>query len=116
MFYKQLLMIYANRLPLLFTGIFFLIIACNPPQTEKSNDGNNNNDSESQFTDPVETEDPNTDYKPAFEGQTRAPGVETTTEYQETNLSEELDKTWSITNLTTETCLISEKEAVMRYR
>src|SRR5690625_5030674 len=114
MFYKQLLMIYANRLPLLFTGIFFLIIACNPPQTEKSNDGNNNNDSEIQFTDPVETEDPNTDYKPAFEGQTRAPGVETTTDYQVTILSEDLEKPWGITNLPDGRFLITEKGGVMR--
>lgn len=107
-------MTYTYRLSSLFVGIFFLVIACNPPQTEKSNDGNSSDDSGIQFTDPVETEDPNTDYQPAFEGQTRAPGVKTTTEYQVTILSEDLEKPWGITSLPDGRFLITEKEGVMR--
>lgn len=107
-------MTYTYRLSSLFVGIFFLVIACNPPQTEKSNDGNSSDDSDIQFTDPVETEDPNTDYQPAFEGQTRAPGVKTTTEYQVTILSEDLEKPWGITSLPDGRFLITEKEGVMR--
>lgn len=107
-------MTYTYRLSSLFVGIFFLVIACNPPQTEKSNDGNSSDDSDIQFTDPVETEDPNTDYQPAFEGQTRAPGVKTTTEYQVTILSEDLEKPWGITSLPDGRFLITEKKGVMR--
>src|SRR5690606_12957033 len=48
---------------------------------------------------PVETQAPNTDYKPAFEGQTRIAGVKTTTAYEVKVLSEGLDRPWGIANL-----------------
>jgi|GEM_PF-5637255 len=40
---------------------------------------------------PVETKAPNSDYKPAFKGQTRAPGVKTTTPLNITVLTTELE-------------------------
>lgn len=101
------------RLSLLTFGILFLIASCNPPKTEKSEEKENNTE-EIVFTDPVETQDPHTDYKPAFEGQTRAPGVKTTTDYKVTILSEDLEKPWSITNLPDGRLLITEKGGVMR--
>lgn len=63
---------------------------------------------------PVETKKPNTDYKPAFEGQTRIAGVKTTTPYQVKILSSDLHRPWGITNLPDGRFLITEKEGDMR--
>lgn len=59
---------------------------------------------------PVETKAPNTDYAPAFEGQTRIAGVKTTTPYDVKVLSEGLNRPWGITNLPDGRLLITEKE------
>src|SRR5699024_173141 len=83
-------------------------------KTEKSEEEKNNDNEEIVFSDPVETKDPNTDYEPASEGQTRASGVETTTDYQVSILSEDLEKPWGITNLPDGRFLITEKGGVMR--
>src|SRR5690554_4988335 len=45
---------------------------------------------------PVETNDANTDYQPAFEGQTRIAGVETVTPYEVRLLAEGLSSPWGI--------------------
>src|SRR6185437_11262604 len=57
---------------------------------------------------------PNTDYKPAFAGQTRIGGVKTTTAYQVKILSEGLHNPWGITNLPDGRFLITEKNGDMR--
>jgi glucose/arabinose dehydrogenase len=62
----------------------------------------------------VETKNPNTDYKPAFAGQTRIAGVKTTTAYQVKILSEGLHNPWGITNLPDGRFLITEKNGDMR--
>lgn len=62
----------------------------------------------------VETEKPNTDYKPAFAGQTRIAAVQTQTPYQGTILSKELKKPWGIVGLPDGRLLITEKEGTMR--
>ena len=62
----------------------------------------------------VETKSPNTDYKPAFAGQTRITGVKTTTPFQVKILSEGLKRPWGITSLTDGRFLITEKEGNMR--
>ena len=59
---------------------------------------------------PVETNAANTDYAPAFEGQTRVAGVKTTTPYDVTVLSEGLNRPWGIANLPDGRLLITEKE------
>lgn len=65
--------------------------------------------------DPVETEAPNTSYKPAFEGQTRIGAVTTETPYTHQVLTEALDFPWGITALPDGRLLITEKKAgVMR--
>lgn len=77
-----------------------------------------NNDSQSGAPDstlmPVETKAPNSDYKPAFAGQTRIAGVKTTTAYEVKVLSEGLHRPWGITSLPDGRFLITEKEGTMR--
>lgn len=63
---------------------------------------------------PVETSEPNIDYKPAFDGQTRIAGVRTTTDYEVTVLSEALNSPWGITVLPDGRFLITEKAGTMR--
>ncbi|HET7117994.1 MAG TPA: PQQ-dependent sugar dehydrogenase [Hanamia sp.] len=62
----------------------------------------------------VETKPPNTDYKPAFAGQTRIAGVKTATTYQVKILSSGLNHPWGITNLPDGRFLITEKGGNMR--
>lgn len=63
---------------------------------------------------PVETRKPNTDYKPAFAGQTRIGSVKTTTPFEGTVLSNALKRPWGIIVLPDGRFLITEKEGVMR--
>jgi len=63
---------------------------------------------------PVETEAPNTDYKPAFEGQTRIAGVKTSTPFEVKVLSKQLNKPWGVTSLPDGRLLLTEKEGTMR--
>jgi glucose/arabinose dehydrogenase len=62
----------------------------------------------------VETRRPNTDYKPAFEGQTRIAGVKTITPYEGKILSSSLKRPWGITTLPDGRFLITEKGGTMR--
>jgi glucose/arabinose dehydrogenase len=63
---------------------------------------------------PVETKKPNADYNPAFEGQTRVPGIETKTEYKVSVFARGLSSPWGMTNLPDGRILITEKGGTMR--
>ncbi len=63
---------------------------------------------------PVETQKPNTDYKPAFEGQTRVAGVKTTTPYQVTIIADGLSSPWAVTSLPDGRLVITEKAGRLR--
>ena len=63
---------------------------------------------------PVESQKPNTGYKPAFKGQTRIAGVKTSTPYEGKILTDQLKKPWGIVALPDGRLLITEKEGVMR--
>lgn len=63
---------------------------------------------------PVETEAPNTNYKPAFAGQTRVGSVKTTTAYSGKVLSTELQNPWGIVQLPDGRFLITQKKGTMR--
>ncbi len=63
---------------------------------------------------PVETRDANTDYKPAFEGQTRIAGVKTSTPFEVSVLTSELKNPWGIVPLPDGRFIINEKGGTMR--
>ena len=63
---------------------------------------------------PVETKNANTDYKPAFNGQTRAPGVKTTTSYKAELIAENLGRPWAIVPMPDGRLLITEKKGTMQ--
>lgn len=63
---------------------------------------------------PVEQAPPEIGYNPAFEGQTRAPGLRTETPYNVTVLTEGLNAPWGIAALPDGRLVISEKNGTMR--
>lgn len=62
---------------------------------------------------PVENREPNTNYKPAFDGQTRIEGVKTKTPYEIRVIAENLNKPWGITPLPDGRLLITEKRGAL---
>ncbi|RED26812.1 glucose/arabinose dehydrogenase [Flavobacterium cutihirudinis] len=65
-------------------------------------------------TDPVETNAPNSSYKPAFEGQTRINGVKTNTEIQFAVLTSALSNPWGIKSLPDGRLLVTQKSGTFR--
>ena len=63
---------------------------------------------------PVETKEPNSDYKPALTGQTRIAGVKSATSYEGKVLTEALKFPWGIISLPDGRLLVTEKEGSMR--
>jgi len=62
---------------------------------------------------PVETNQPSADYKPAFEGQTRIAGVKTSVPLNISVLNEKLDRPWAISVLPAGGFLITQKGGTM---
>lgn len=83
--------------------------------------GNNNTSVENSYpakitadtTAPVETQSPNTNYKPAFRGQTRVAGTKTKTEYKVDKLASKLGTPWAIIPLPDGRLLMTDKRGTM---
>lgn len=99
---KYLRIILTGLLSFLFVSAFAF---CNNKTPRKQQDPNRP---------PVENKKPNTDYKPAFEGQTRIAGVETTTPYEVTVITDKLSKPWAVSTLPDGRLVITEKEGTLR--
>ncbi len=63
---------------------------------------------------PVETKPPNTNYKPAVEGQTRIAGVKTVGPYEGVILTTTLRRPWSVAVLPDGRLIITQKYGTMR--
>lgn len=63
---------------------------------------------------PVETQNPNSDYKPAFTGQTRIGGIQTKTKLNVTVINHHLKSPWALRCLPDGRFLITEKGGTMR--
>jgi glucose/arabinose dehydrogenase len=74
---------------------------------------NDNNPVTNPVTSPVETNPANTTYTPAFQGQTRINGVQTTTPYQGDIITSALTSPWGIANLPDGRFLITLKAGQM---
>lgn len=96
---------------LIFSAIGITLMSGECGDKRNSSDNTVNTDSTSP---PVETKSANTNYKPAFAGQTRISGVKTTTDYEATILTRQLNKPWGIAVLPDGRLLITEKEGTMR--
>jgi glucose/arabinose dehydrogenase len=93
------------------SGIIISIIA--------SGCDNKNNSSDNNVLDtisPVETKKANTNFSPAFKGQTRIAGVTTNTQYKVEKIAEKLGRPWAIIPLPDGRLLITEKTGYMEIR
>lgn len=105
-----------------FLYVSLLAIACNNSDTNKNasvakeaTPANGEATASADTTgQPVETKSPNSNYKPAFAGQTRIGGVTTRTPYEATVLTNELDKPWGIVQLPDGRFLITQKGGKLR--
>lgn len=101
-------------------GLFFscLLVGTMAVACEASNEPevveNNNTTGGDSLLPPVETGDANTDYQPAFEGQTRVSGVKTETAYSFNVIASGLSNPWGMTNLPDGRILVTEKSGTMR--
>src|SRR5690625_4990961 len=97
---------------LFYFPIIVLVLASSCKNTTTSDTQNTsevNDTTETRQLGPVETRSANTDYQPAFEGQTRIAGVRTTTPYQVTEITKSLNAPWGIAVLPDNRLLITEK-------
>lgn len=81
---------------------------------DHNNRTNINNNSADTLLPPVETKNPNTDYKPAFEGQTRITGIKTNTPYTVDKLNENTGIPWAIVPMPDGRLLITDKRGYMQ--
>ncbi len=95
---------------LLIVSTTFLLAACGMQGGPKIG-GNGSPEEDDQG---VETKSPNTDYKPAFAGQTRITAVKTATPYEGKVLTQDLKNPWGIAVLPDGRLLITEKVGTMR--
>ncbi len=100
----------------IFTIIIISLASCddNDPKDVDDNTETITEEIPEEVLPPVETNSPNSDYSPAFDGQTRINGVQTKTEYSITIIASGLNRPWGMTNLPDGRILITEKEGVMR--
>ncbi len=102
-----------NKIPaFLALAATLTTVACN--NNHAASQKNTTPDTTDSVYPPVEKNKANTDYQPAFEGQTRIAGVKTSTPYGHTVLTDKLKSPWGIAVLPDSRLLITEKEGTMR--
>ncbi len=94
----------------IFILIMGLVFAGCDDKTEKDD----NNNPPIVVGDPVETRDPNTNYPPAFEGQTRIGSVATTSAWKKEIITTSLSNPWGIVSLPDGRLLVTQKGGKMR--
>jgi glucose/arabinose dehydrogenase len=93
---------------LIFFFVVSIFISCQAQEKDKTTNG------QIGTLPPVETQPANTNYAPAFEGQTRIGGIKTTTPYEVKIIAEGLSKPWAVTPLPDGRLVITEKGGTMR--
>jgi len=91
--------------------ILMLIYSASCANNETSSSDNNSTDTTG--LPPVETKEPNTNYKPAFTGQTRIAGVKTTTPYKVVRIAEKLGHPFAIVSMPDGRVMVTIKSGYM---
>lgn len=93
-----------NQFYIPMLSLFLTLSSCKKNQANAQQTGNDSS---------VETEKPNSDYQPAFKGQTRIKAVKTNTPYNIEVLNKDLGRPWGIINLPDGRFLITDKKGYM---
>jgi len=96
------------------TVSFFALLLCATACSNSKPANAGNGEDTAQVGKPVETQEPNTNYKPAFSGQTRVGAVRTNTPYQSYILTDKLERPWGLAVLPDGRLLITEKKGSFR--
>lgn len=96
-----------------YTASFLIFISASGCDGKKTSSSNINGNDTSKLP-PVETQKPNTTYKPAFAGQTRIAGVKTITPYKVEKIASNLGSPWAVIPLPDGRLLITEKTGYMQ--
>ncbi|HTF19501.1 MAG TPA: PQQ-dependent sugar dehydrogenase, partial [Chryseolinea sp.] len=96
----------------IFLCFLTAVIGCSGGDDDITDDTDDGTGSE--IGTPVETNSPNTNYAPAFVGQTRIGGVQTTTAIRATIVTSALSAPWGITSLPDGRLLITQKGGQLR--
>ena len=108
---------YFNILAIITLALFLASASCDEQKENKNNETITEQTPEQPqegTLPPVETNKANTDYKPAFEGQTRIAGMKTETPYEVKIIADGLSKPWAVTALPDGRLVITEKAGTMR--
>lgn len=95
----------------LISTLSFVMLSCNNSTSSNANENEVKTDS---IYPPVETNPANTSYKPFQEGQTRAPGIKTVTDFTFSIVTEQLESPWGMALLPDGRLLITEKAGTLR--
>ena len=98
-------------LPVLIIGSVITLSFC---YNDKRSTGNSSNISDTTKFPPVETRKANTNYKPAFAGQTRINGIKTSTPYKVEKIAEKLTQPWAIVPMPDGRLLVTLKGGSMQ--
>jgi len=90
-----------------------VVSGCSSNSTTKKTDINNSSSVDTSIA-PVETNKPNSDYKPAFIGQTRINSAKTTTAYTVEKIAGNLGRPWAVIPLPGERLLLTDKSGFMQ--
>ncbi len=90
-----------------------ILVACDSDSSSIDKEDSNTEIPEEMLP-PVETNKPNSQYIPAFEGQTRIGGIKTVAEYSIIVIATGLSNPWGMTNLPDGRILLTEKAGTMR--
>jgi glucose/arabinose dehydrogenase len=97
------------RAKFFFYTSVFLIAGYTGGCVDKKPISSNQNVGDTTDLPPVETKAANTNYKPAFAGQTRIGGVKTTTAYKVEKIAERIGRPWAITPMPDGRLLVTDK-------
>lgn len=108
---------YFNILAIIAMALLFASASCdeqNDSQNKETGETPTEQEPQAGTLPPVETQKANTNYTPAFEGQTRIAGVKTETPYEVKIIAEGLARPWAVTALPDGRLAITEKAGTMR--
>ena len=92
----------------LFLSVILMLIYCTSCANDQTTSSN-----KTDSTRPVETKSPNSNYKPAFNGQTRIAGVKTTTPYNVEKIAEKLGPPFAIVSMPDGRLMVTIKSGYM---